>query len=366
MKTSYGMRLTHEGTELVMSEKIADTIVAIHGVRGKVTINTFIIHRSEVFQLERPFTTIRLAFTPLINNDDSPGWDDCAYRGVVRMHDMSTGVKQPVEQVLVPHGAVYVSVLDFTDMSNGGAPLGRRVVRAMLRWFEALLEHSRRSVRHGFSNRVRDRAIQFTHQLYGQATAETATLLGTLHWPLLLEGSDCGTECLDTIGTTTELNPARYLELADANDMDVEPLVGNARSGHEVRRDVRHELDILLREQQRAQRDAEYAAGRQRAVELMRSICGADLADQFATTNCLVLEHEGYEFTFRPDGMIQCRDPNGKQASLCIHTRGFCCHPVDEIIIAYLNIRNRFRDFMRIANVYRRDRAFRMPGSGAN
>jgi hypothetical protein len=369
MKTTYEMRQTHEGAELVMSEKSAGTVVSLYGARGKVTINTVIIHSSEALRRERTFTSIRLAFTPLVNNDDSHGWEDCAYRGVVRVPDTSMGVRHQVEQVLVPCRAVYVSALDFTDMSDGGAPLGRRLVRATLRRFEALLEHSRRSIRNGFAAPVRDRAIRYTHQAYGQSTAYTATILGTLQWPFLLEGSDCGRECLDTVDYTTARNPPHFLELVEDNEMDVEPLVRDAQPGGRVLRNIRHQADMLLRhqadmllrQQQQAQRDAEHAAGTARAVELMRSVCGEAATEQFAKDNCIILEHDGYEFTLRPDGMMRCRDPNGKEARLCIHTRGLCCHPLDEIIIAYLNIRHRFGDFMRTANVFGRNPGFRMP-----
>ncbi|MHC5005877.1 MAG: hypothetical protein ACYTGF_00790 [Planctomycetota bacterium] len=361
MKTTYNIRRIHEDDELVMSEKSADTVVSLYGARGKVSIKTVIIHRSEVFLRERPFTSIRLAFTPLVNNDDRYGWDDCAYRGVVGIPDTSAGIRRRIEQVMVPYPAVFVSAVAFTDMSDGGVPLGRRVVRAVLRRFEALLELSRRSIRAGFADHVRDRAIAFTHRAYGQTTAHTATLLGTLHWRLLLEGSECGTECLDTVEYTTVHNPPQYLELADENEMEVEPLRRDVQPGGRVLRHLRHQADMLAWQQQKAQRDAEYTTAKARAVELMRDVCGEAPTEQFVKYNCIILEHEGYVFTLRPDGMTPCRDPHGNEARLCVHTRGFCCHPVDEIIIAYLNIRHRFREFMRTANVFARDPGFRMP-----
>jgi hypothetical protein len=361
MNTTYDARQTHDGAELVMSEKSADSVVSFYGARGKVTVSTVIIHSSAALGRERPFTSIRLAYTPLVNNDDSHGWEDCAYRGVIRVPDTSTGIRRQVEQVLVPCRAVYVSTLDFTDTSDGGAPLGRRVVGATLRRLEALLEHSRRSIRRGFAKPARDRAIRHTHQAYGRSTAHGAMILGTINWPFLLDGSNCGTECLDTIVYTTAHNPPQFLELAEDDEMDVEPLVRDAEPGGRVLREFRHQADMLLRRQQLTRRDAEHAAGAARALELMRSVCGEAAVEQFAQNNRIILEHEGYEFSLSPARMIPCRDPNGKKASLCIHTRGFCCHPIDEIIIAYLNIRHRLGDFMHTANLFDRDRGFQMP-----
>ncbi|MHC4217105.1 MAG: hypothetical protein ACYSU7_01485 [Planctomycetota bacterium] len=372
MKTTYNIRRIQEDGELLMSEKSADTVVSLYGARGKVSINTVIIHRSEALLRERPFTSIRLAFAPMVNNDDSDGWEDCAYRGVVRVPDSSTGVRRQIEQVLRPYRGIYVSVVDLTDMTEGGAPLGRRVVRAMLRRFEALLEYSRRSIRDGFADHVRDLAIRYTHRAFGETTAHSATMLGTLHWRLLLEGSECGAECLDTVEYTTAHNPPQFLELVDDGEMNVESLVREAETGGAVLREIRHQADMLIRQQQQAQRDAEQAqrvaeraasdaASRARAIELMRSVCGDEVTEQFARNNRIVLEHEGYTFTLSPDGMIPCRDPDGKKALLCIHTRGFCCHAIDEIIIAYLNIRHSFEDYMGTANVFRADPGFRKP-----
>jgi hypothetical protein len=364
MNTTYDRRQTHAGAELVMSEMSAGTVVSLYGARGRITVNTVIIHSRDALQRRCAFTSIRLAHRPLVNNDDSHGWENCAYRGVVRVPDTSMGCIRQVEQVLVPHPTVYVSVLDLTDMSEGGASLGRRVVRSMLRRFEALLEHSRRSIRDGFADPVRDRAIRHTHQAYGRSTAHSAVMLGTLNWPFLLEGSECGAECLDTIAYTTAHNPPQFMELVEEDEMDVEPMAGDARPEGQVRRDMGHRAVMLRRQQQRALRRAERAAGAARAVELMRSVCGEAMTDQFTRENHITLEHEGYEFRLSPDRMIPCRDPNGRTASLCIHTRGFCCHPIDEIIIAYLNIRHRFGDFMHTANLFDRDRDFQMPPPG--
>ncbi|MHC4590028.1 MAG: hypothetical protein ACYTAQ_12035 [Planctomycetota bacterium] len=364
MRTTYDRHLTHAGAELVISESSAETVVSLYGARGNLKVSTVIIHSGAGLRLQRAFTLIRLGYTPLVNHDDRHGWEDCAYLGVVRVPDTSTGVRRQVEQVLVPYRPVYVSTMDFTDMSEGGATLGRRVVRSMLRRFEALLEHSRRSIRDGFAGPVRDRAIRHTHLAYGQSTARSATILGTLQWPLLLEGSNCGQECLDTIAYTTTHNPPQFLELVDDEEMDVEPLDRDEPLGGRLLRNVRHRADMLERQQHRAQRENEHAAGTARAVELMRNVCGEAAADQFTRDNYIILEHDGYEFTLSPDRMIPCRDPNGKKARLCIHTCGFCCHPVDEIIIAYLNIRHRFGDFMHTANVLGRDRGFQMPPPG--
>jgi hypothetical protein len=364
MKTTYEVRDTHAGAELVMSERSADTVVSLYGARGKVKISTVIIHSGAGLRLQHPFTLIRLGYTPLVNHDDRHGWEDCAYHGVVRVPDTSMGVRRQVEQVLASHPALYVYLQDFTDMSEGGSALGRRVVRTVLRRVESLIEHSRRSIRNGFAAQVRDRAIRHTHEAYGQSTARIATILGTLQWPLLLEGSNCGTECLDTIVYTTAHNPPRFLELVDDDEMDVEPLNRDESMGGRFLRNFRHRADMLERQQLRAHREAEHAAGTARAVELMRSVCGEAMAEQFTTHNRIILEHDGYELTLSPDRMIPCRDPNGKKARLCIHTRGFCCHPIDEIIIAYLNIRHRFGDFMRTANLFGRERGFQMPPPG--
>jgi hypothetical protein len=361
LKTTYDAKHVVAINGPVMSEASAETVVSFYGARGKIRITTITFHAGARNRLLRPRTLIRYAYTPLVNRDSHYGWKDCAYGGMIRVPDFLMGVRRQVEQELRPHPAVHGYLQEMTDMSDGGALLGRRVVRTMLRRVESLIEHNRRAIRNGFGPHIRDRAIRHTHETYRQSTARSATILGTLQWPLLLKWSGCSSECLDTIGYTTAHTPAQFLDLDDDHEMDVEPLLDDSHRMRRFRRGIWHGADMLGWQQLCAEREAYHVASTARAVELMRSVCCEAAAEQFNRNNQVTLAHEGYEFVLSPDRMILCRDPNGKWARLCIHTRGFCCHPVDEIIIAYLNIRYRFDEFMRTANVFQCDPEFRMP-----
>lgn len=101
-----------------------------------------------------------------------------------------------------------------------------------------------------------------------------------------------------------------------------------------------------------------YELGKEKAIMLMRDVCGEGRARSFEHQGFLAIEKNGYHFVLKPNSWIKCTDPNGKKADLCIHTANFSCHPYDEVIIAYLNINNRFTEFMNMAIPHHADVGF--------
>ena len=65
-----------------------------------------------------------------------------------------------------------------------------------------------------------------------------------------------------------------------------------------------------------------------------------------------------YSFEITPGKFPVVTDPNGKTARFCIHTIGFSCNPIDEVVIAYLHIRNRFDEWMDMAIIHNAQSGF--------
>lgn len=62
-------------------------------------------------------------------------------------------------------------------------------------------------------------------------------------------------------------------------------------------------------------------------------------------------------------GFRACTDPNGNQATLCVHTHGFSCNPIDELAIAHLWITYKLDEYLRTANILSVSGDFKLPGS---
>ena len=80
----------------------------------------------------------------------------------------------------------------------------------------------------------------------------------------------------------------------------------------------------------------------------------------FGDSGFINFTHNNYDFTLTPGQWILCRDPDGFRASLCIHTMGLSCDPIDEIVIAYLHIVNEFDGFMKKSIVHNAEKGFRI------
>ena len=247
--------------------------------------------------------------------------------GILRVRDGAGASYRVVEQEIV-FRPLNGWVLELSDVRDGGVEAGRMIVAAVLRKLEAVFETVRQTVRRGIAEGIRGRAIPLLRERFQQATRRTITELpGSLHWPLLLDGSGCGDECLNVVSYSLAHNPPNFRDIDIDGDSGI-PTVGNESAC----------LDPG------SLADA-------RAATLLRRVCGEPTAEEFRQTGRITVESGGYRFVIAPRAFVECTDPNGRRGRLCIHTAGLSCNPIDELIVAYLSIRYRLREYLRTAIV---------------
>lgn len=141
------------------------------------------------------------------------------------------------------------------------------------------------------------------------------------------------------------------------------------RRAREVRE--RHERDRMMRAEGYAAIDANKEARlaflgaknpNGRALELLNLVCGAGMAQEYLNSGHITVRKNDYTFEVAPGhGQIECTDPAGKRARLCITSLGDCVNPIDEVTIAFMNISHNFAEWFAKANVMPHDRDFAIP-----
>jgi len=262
--------------------------------------------------------------------------------GILRLSRGSGGNRQIFDQA-VTFPLLTGEFFDKQTVANGGVPVARDLIRGILRGTESIVETIRQSIRCSFPKNIRDFALQQLHERYGLITARTlSSLLGEIHWRLMLAKSGCDEQQLSCIEYMAAHNPPRFYNVAFNDESDI-PLVGEKPG--DVIADMRDFVRLVQAERARA----EQAKASDTARSLLGSICGPILAKEFDVKGYITIKQDGYTFEIPPNGFVRCTDPNGKRADLCIHSLGFQCNPIDEVIIAYLHIRHKLAAYMSVA-----------------
>lgn len=315
---------------------------------------------------ENPYDATAVALSygirPMNNRDLRGNCLGAAPDGLLRLARGSGGNRQEFDQK-IDFPLITGEFCDKHTVAGGGVPVARNLIRGILRGMESMVETIRQSIRCSFSDSIRDLAIHTLDDRYGQTTVRTLrSFLGEIHWELMLQKSGCDEQQFGCIAAMASANPPRFYDLDFDGESDIS-LVGE-RAG-----DVVAGMTATIRLAQAAQRRAEqYAEQLQRdkdkaeasgkARNLLESICGTELAAEFDTVGYITMKQNGYTFEIPANDMIRCIDPNGKRADLCIHTQGLQVNPIDEIIIAYLHIKHKLADYMRVAILHGADRGF--------
>jgi hypothetical protein len=236
-------------------------------------------------------------------------------------------------------------------VSEGGVPVARNLIRGILRGTESMVETIRQSIRCSFPAHVRDLAISELDNKYGQVTVRNLrSLLGEIHWRLMLAKSGCDEQQLGCIEFMAANNPPRFYDVNFEGESDI-PLVGEKPG--DVVAGMKDFVRLAQAERRRAEarqaqekRDREMAVSNGKARSLLASICGNKLAQEFDSKGYITVKQEGYTFEIPANAFIRCIDPNGKRADLCIHSKSFSCNPIDEVILAYLHIKHKLAAYM--------------------
>lgn len=234
-------------------------------------------------------------------------------------------------------------VLDMSNITDGGVEAGREIAQAILRKFESIVETARQSIRNNMGREVRDEALNRLHDRFHKPMHETVTgILGQFNWPLLLDGSNCGEECLGVVDYTMGHNRPAYHDITFDGETGIPTLASESFAF------------------------TKQAIADFKATTLLEHVCGHELATEFSKKGRITIKSGGFTFVIRPNKFVECTDPNGNKGVLCIHAASFSCNPIDELTIAYLSIKHRLKEYLKTAVIHRHDSGFSVaPASAA-
>ena len=257
--------------------------------------------------------------------------------GVLILTRGSGGNRQQFEQTVnVPN--MIGQLLDYSELTNGGVPAGRTVTGSILRRIESIIETIRQYIRDHLASdaEVRNLALTTLHDRYGQVTDETIRgFLGAIDWRLMLAKAGCDDDAMNVVEYAMGNNPPRFHSILEPASIEI-PLIRVAP----LNRFDRGTIANI------------------KATALLKNICGEQHALEFENTGGITVKEQGYQFVIKPGDFVNCTDPSGKTARLCIHTLSFAVNPIDEVIIAFLHIKHKLLAYMKEAIFHGAERGF--------
>jgi hypothetical protein len=287
---------------------------------------------------------------------------DATDNGLLRLSRGKGGNRQDFDQ-LITFPLLVGEFFDRHTVADGGVPAAREVMRGVLRGMETLCETVRQSIRASFPENIRDFCLRRIDERYGQITIRTIrSFLSQLHWRLMLAKSGCSEQQLACIETMATVNPPRFYNVEYDGEVDI-PLVGGVthdivagmRGVIQLAQAARRQAEALERQRER---DRQMAESNDKALSLLEQICGERAVREFKACGYVTIKKDGYKFEIPANAFVRCIDPNGKRAELCIHTLGFQCNPIDEIIMSWLHIKHKLAAYLREAIPHGADRGF--------
>jgi len=312
MKTSYDISGSGD-TEIIT----AKTAASIFGRRCSFEITSYTV--APIGMGEKYISIFMKSYPD--DKADSGFTFDSAINGTLRIQDGFGGNSRCIEQKLdVPY--LSSAILGFSNIKDGGVEAARGICFSFLKRTETFIELMRRSIRDGFAKSLFSKASKVIDDSYVKYTNKfLKKWLGELHWPLFFSKTDCGEECLRVIDYTLNHNFPTSAGISDTN-MSVMELSESVKG---------FDLPTI------------------KASALLRNVCGDEVADEFFESGAITIRNSGYTFNVKPGSFVTVVDPHGKTARLCIHTVNLSCHFVDELTIAYLNIKHRFKEYFKTA-----------------
>jgi hypothetical protein len=213
------------------------------------------------------------------------------------------------------------------NFSDGDEEIGRFVAGGIMRSVESIVETTRRYIRKSLGRSCFGLVSDIISRRYGGRTIDSVNaFLKSVDWGRMFNGSYCGDKALNVVSYTLANNPLNLFNL-DADESNSIALIALNQHG------VADSLDLPSI----------------KATELLKNVCGDDKLFEFMEHGYITASNHGYKFILTPSKFIRCIDPFGKLADLCIHTVGLSCHPIDEVIAAWLEIKWNMGEFMQTA-----------------
>jgi len=233
-------------------------------------------------------------------------------------------------------------ILHWSELNDGGVDAGRVLANAILQKTASIVETIRQGIRRNISGEVRDQFLCEVHRRYGRITKGVIEqFLSKINWSMMLRGGNCDEDTLNVLQASVDGRNAdgveSYHSITYGGDTGIATIVESEFIFN------RRDLSDL------------------KATALLRNVCGDILGDEFDKTGSITICVNDYTFKIRPGDFVDCYDPNGKSARLCIHTLGFSCNAIDECVFAYLNIKNKFDEYMSTAIYHGTQKGFMRP-----
>lgn len=320
MNIVYDISLTEERVTVIT----AKCQLALYGRWVEFNVTSYMLHENA----DRIHTAVTFGLRNLKNSDLRESSLTGCNDGVLRLSRGTGANRQSFDQV-ISAPTIIGQLLDYSELTNGGVPAGRTVTGSILRRIESIVETIRQAILSNMSTdqSVRQLTLQTLHERYGQTTDDTLrTFLGQIDWRLMLAKSGCDDDAFNVIEYAMGHNPPRFHSILEAPSTEI-PLIRHAP----INRFDRTTIANI------------------KATALLGNVCGVENGLEFENTGQITVREQGYKFIIKPGEFVYCTDPNGKTARLCIHTMGFQCNPIDEIIIAYLHIKHKLAAYMKEA-----------------
>lgn len=255
-------------------------------------------------------------------------------------------------------------ILQFSYLIEAGEDAGRFVASAIMRAYESVIDDARLHVRR---NVPRGQITESIDKEFSRATMRAlGQALAGVNWKLLFSKSNADDRTINVIDYTLQHNPVRVIEFKSDATIPAWNRRGQVYTNHELDRRLNEARERFEAERRaaaarlHAEEEEKRLRAADTAVDMMWDVLGESAVDSYRKTGAIHIDQNGYHFEIGERKWIKCTDSNGGYAELCIHTIALSCHPVDEMVLAALNIKHHFREFMELA-IYQVNRNFTKP-----
>lgn len=233
--------------------------------------------------------------------------------GMLRLSEPNRVLEQRIE---LP--SIAGQILDYSDLTGATNVEGRAIATAFLRKFESIFETCRQYLLKRLASDARPKVQKWLQQVYGKASRDTTCdIFKDVNWKFLFPESHCGAEMIGVVDYVLKHNPLEAYDITVSEPHPTIPVLSN-----EVIKLSANIADL-------------------KAAALLAQIVGTDEIQWYRKFGYIRLEAFGYSFQIYPNKWVSCTDRGGKSAQLCIHTVGFSCNPLDEMVIAYLHLKHK-------------------------
>lgn len=286
---------------------------------------------------------IRLVITAYTNNTPGDRWTAINFvsegvnRSRLRLNHRTENGFKTIEQFL-DAPVIYGGLLDHSTLDDDhDVAVGRTVADAFLRRMAGVVEENRATLRRCFGKEVRAHGVDHIARYMGDVS-EFDKALRELHYALLLRHSGIPESAIQAIETIMRNNRFERYPFDHDGVVAIPPLSA--------------ESFVFSKE----------TVANMKATALLRHVCGDELYREFRLTEQITVHSRGYKFVISPRAHVHVTDEGtGGCADFCIHTSGFSCNPIDEVVLAYLSIQHEFERYFKTANIFRRSGNFRLP-----